>query len=212
MAAVKPVAALSSQSPAAAVLVPTPTVQQPVPVPPPPPAPPAAPAPQSAAPKPSTPKATAPRQSTPKTGTPAAQPAQTTADAGDSAESAALAAAIVSTTNAVRAQNGLGALSTSGCLTGTARSWVRNMDANDLWSHSSLAGILSTCGFTYAAENLAKISGSAAPSASTVVNAWMNSAAHKANLLATQPTYIGVVARYDTSQNAWLIVQQFGRK
>lgn len=89
-------------------------------------------------------------------------------------------------TNSARAQHGLGGLSMNGALNNSAQAKANDMIARNYWSHNTPDGtqpwwFFSQAGYSYqkAGENLAY---GFADSASTV-NGWMNSPAHKANIL-----------------------------
>lgn len=101
---------------------------------------------------------------------------------------------IITYTNNARAANGLGALSNNQKLNNSAQSKANDMIARDYWSHNTPDGtqpwwFFTQAGYNYsnAGENLAY---GFSDSASTV-DAWMNSAGHRANILGSY-TEIGV--------------------
>lgn len=97
--------------------------------------------------------------------------------------------------NTLRAQNGLSALTLDEALCDAARLKSQDMQQNRYFDHQSPTwgspfDMMRALGFSYAyaAENIA--SGSA--SAAAVLSAWMNSPAHRANLLSTRATRLGI--------------------
>lgn len=101
---------------------------------------------------------------------------------------------IIGYTNTARSQNGLGTLSNSQKLNNSAQSKANDMIARDYWSHNTPDGtqpwwFFTNAGYSYsnAGENLAY---GFSDSASTV-DAWMNSAGHRANILGSY-TEIGI--------------------
>ncbi len=112
-------------------------------------------------------------------------------------------ASVVSATNAQRKAHGLKALTVTSCLTGLAEPWARHLAGTHSLTHQSLTPFLSKCNANYAAENIADGN----VSASSVVTLWMNSSAHRANLLSSHYTHIGVGAA--KSGSTWYVVQDF---
>ena len=111
---------------------------------------------------------------------------------------------VVRLVNEIRAKNGLNPLTEDWELSRVARYKSRDMKDNNYFSHTSPVygspfNMLKSFGIKYkaAAENIAK--GQATPQA--VVNAWMNSAGHRANILNSSYTKIGV--GYVKSGNYW---------
>lgn len=105
--------------------------------------------------------------------------------------------------NEVRAQNGLGALRSSAPLAEAAEFHSRSMASRGFFAHESADGssfwkrverFYPSRGFRYwsAGENLAY--GSPSMSADGAVRAWMGSPGHRANILSTSWTEIGVGA------------------
>ena len=104
--------------------------------------------------------------------------------------------------NQERTDRGLSALVQNSSLTLAARRHSEDMACNDNWSHtgsdgSTLATRILAAGYTYswAAENIAT-SSSQYFSAQSVVNMWMNSTGHRANILSENAVHIGVGFRY----------------
>lgn len=111
---------------------------------------------------------------------------------------------VVRLVNEIRVKNGLNPLTEDWELSRAARYKSRDMKDNNYFSHTSPVygspfNMLKSFGIKYkaAAENIAK--GQATPQ--TVVNAWMNSAGHRANILNSSYTKIGV--GYVKSGNYW---------
>lgn len=102
---------------------------------------------------------------------------------------------VVSLVNAERAKNGLSPLTQDWELSRVARYKSQDMKDNSYFSHTSpIYGspfdMIKSFGISYrtAGENIAK--GQSTPQA--VVNAWMNSSGHRANILNRSYTKIGV--------------------
>lgn len=111
---------------------------------------------------------------------------------------------VVRLVNEIRAKNGLNPLTEDWELSRVARYKSQDMKNNNYFSHTSPTygspfNMMKSFGISYktAAENIAK--GQATPQA--VVNAWMNSAGHRANILNSSYTKIGV--GYVRSGNYW---------
>lgn len=102
---------------------------------------------------------------------------------------------VVRLVNDIRLQNGLNALSENWELSRVARIKSQDMKDNNYFSHTSPVygtpfQMIKNFGISYrsAGENIAK--GQQTPQA--VVNAWMNSSGHRANILNPSYTQIGV--------------------
>jgi uncharacterized YkwD family protein len=111
---------------------------------------------------------------------------------------------VVDLTNQERAKNGLTALKVDSTLSKMAHEKSRDMSANNYFSHTSPTygspfDMMKSYGITYsyAGENIAM--GQQTPE--EVVNAWMNSAGHRANILNANYNYIGV--GYVSKGNYW---------
>lgn len=122
---------------------------------------------------------------------------------------------IINLTNAKRAENGAGPVSYNAQLAQAAAAKVANMFAENYWAHNSPSGrtpwsFISSAGYkyVYAGENLARDFNDA----TSVVNAWMNSASHKSNLLDKNFKEIGVAVASGelTGNEGILVVQMFG--
>lgn len=109
---------------------------------------------------------------------------------------------VITLINQERTERGLTALVQNSSLTLAARRHSEDMACNDNWSHTGTDGsTLSTrilaAGYSYswAAENIAA-SSSQYFSPQSVVNMWMNSDGHRANILSPNAVHIGVGFRY----------------
>lgn len=118
---------------------------------------------------------------------------------------------VVRLVNEIRVKNGLNKLTEDWELSRVARYKSQDMKDNNYFSHTSPVygspfEMMKNFGISYrsAAENIAK--GQSTPQA--VVNAWMNSSGHRANILNASYTHIGV--GYVKSGNYW--TQMFIRK
>lgn len=102
---------------------------------------------------------------------------------------------LVTDMNAARHAAGLGPLAVAGGTTELARSWAEHLAAVGTLSHNpNLLTGLETHGsynWTFAAENVGY---GPASSADTLFNAYMNSAPHRANILAPEAHFVGVGA------------------
>jgi hypothetical protein len=91
--------------------------------------------------------------------------------------------------NSDRAAHGLRALQISGTLTGIAQRWAAHMAATDNLSHNSSAGAEIPSGWSTWGENVGY---STLTSASNLNSAFMASPDHRANILSTAYTEVGV--------------------
>jgi len=113
---------------------------------------------------------------------------------------------VVDLVNAERAKNGLSALTLDSSVSNVARTKSKDMATNNYFSHTSptyggAGDMLKQFGIKYTAygENIA--SGQKTPQ--EVVTAWMNSSGHRANILASDFTKIGVGYATDSSGKAY---------
>ncbi len=111
---------------------------------------------------------------------------------------------VIRLVNEIRTKNGLKTLKADWQLSRVARYKSQDMKNNNYFSHTSPVygspfEMIKNFGISYksAAENIAK--GQSTPQA--VVNAWMNSSGHRANILNSSYTKIGV--GYVASGNYW---------
>lgn len=120
------------------------------------------------------------------------RPVQGSSSVSASIQSSSAASEVVRLTNSARSQNGYAALIEDGALSDAAA--VRAREIARSFSHTrpsgaSFSSALSESGVSYlrAGENIA----SGQKSASEVVNAWMNSPGHRANILNSSYSRIG---------------------
>lgn len=157
------------------------------------------------------PTATTPPATTPPTSAPTRPPAGTTPPT-ESAPFAAEEAEVVRLVNVQRERAGCAPVTAEKRLTAAARLHSQDMAANNYFSHTSRNGTpfadrITRAGYVWrnAAENIAK--GQQDPA--DVMNSWMNSPGHKANILNCDLKEIGVgVARDAGGSLVW--TQNFG--
>ena len=120
------------------------------------------------------------------------RPVQGSSSVSAGIQSSSAASEVVRLTNSARSQNGYAALVEDGALSEAAA--VRAREIARSFSHTrpsgaSFSSALSESGVSYlrAGENIA----SGQKSASEVVNAWMNSPGHRANILNSSYSRIG---------------------
>jgi uncharacterized protein YkwD len=122
---------------------------------------------------------------------------------------------IVAETNEARAEEGLPALTINEKLTVAAQLKADDMVANKYFAHYSPAGVtpwhwFDVAGYNYieAGENLA----SGFTKTDKLMNAWLNSPTHRANIMGAQFEEIGIgVAKTVTKgKTSWYVVQMFG--
>jgi uncharacterized protein YkwD len=114
---------------------------------------------------------------------------------------------ILRATNAARANAGLRALSVNACLARLAQQHAERLAAEQTLYHQDLGTVSSACGTSTAGENVAM--NHSGPSA--MVGQWLDSPGHRANLLNSGFTLIGIgTAR--AGDGAWYGVQVFGAK
>jgi uncharacterized protein YkwD len=111
------------------------------------------------------------------------------------------ASGVLGHTNAARAANGLAGLSWNGTLASRSCTWAQHLAAAD----GDLAHSSDSSGFSWWGENVAYGYGSAA----AVVDGWMNSPGHRANILRPQFTLMGSCSATSSSGRMYW-VQQFG--
>lgn len=109
---------------------------------------------------------------------------------------------VVQYTNDERAKRGLPALKNDSKLAAIARAHSTDMIKNNYFSHVNLSGCSASCRMTAAGylwramgENIHWMSGynlSASATAKKIVTDWMNSSGHRANILSTKFTVVGV--------------------
>ncbi len=120
-------------------------------------------------------------------------------------------------TNQKRTENGLQALSNNSQLAEAASKKADDMFAKNYWAHNSPDGTTpwvfikqSGYNYVYAGENLAR----GFSSASDVVNAWMASPTHRANILSSNFKDVGFAVKSGVlnGEQTFLVVQEFGSK
>jgi uncharacterized protein YkwD len=126
-------------------------------------------------------------------------------------------AGVLTWTNAHRAEAGLGALKLDAQLNAAAKAKLDDMFAKQYFEHVSPSGagpadVVTAAGYAYIAvgENLALGN---YKDDKTLVQAWMDSPGHRANILAANYTEIGIAVGKGTyeGQTTWLAVQEFGK-
>jgi hypothetical protein len=120
--------------------------------------------------------------------------------------------------NSNRSANGLGALTVNNQLVTSATNKAQAMLASDCWDHYCPPGtspwsFILNAGYEYiyAGENL----GEGFSNSTTLMNAWMNSPTHRANVLSGNFTEIGIGFAYGSYQgnpNNTIVVVHFGSK
>lgn len=130
----------------------------------------------------------------------------TTTKAPSGGSSSTYEAQLLSLVNAERTSRGLSALRAASCPDRFAESWASHLSSTGAFSHQSLGPIMSSCGATMAAENIAR----GGISASAMVSMWMGSSGHRANILDPKLTQVGTAAVRDSS-GTWTAVQDFIR-
>lgn len=108
--------------------------------------------------------------------------------ASSSADPAQTAAELEDLTNDARADEGLPALPHSDCATTAAAERAADLVGDDDLDHAPMDPVLDACGVEVAGENLSR----ANVPADAVVEAWLGSPGHRANILDPQFTAIGV--------------------
>lgn len=118
-------------------------------------------------------------------------------------------------TNQTRIANGVGALNESALLDKSAMLKAQNMFAENYWAHNAPSGKtpwywFDQAGYVYtiAGENLARDF----DTSQGVIDGWMNSPSHRANMLASGYKDIGIAVLNGTLQGheTTLVVQHFG--
>ena len=130
---------------------------------------------------------------------------------GGNTESSGPKAEVLRIVNQERARAGCGALTADNRLANAAQRHSADMAANDYFSHTSrngdqMADRVDAAGYPWRGlgENIAK--GQATPA--SVMQAWMNSSGHRANILNCGFRNIGVGLAFDGSTPVW--TQNFG--
>lgn len=109
--------------------------------------------------------------------------------------------------NKTRARHDLRPVRLNACLTKrVAQPYARRMASTGNFEHQQMSTLISTCPrFGWAGENIAY----GYPTAKSVMQAWMNSEGHRANLLKPQYTHVGLgLTKSANGTRYW--VQDFG--
>jgi uncharacterized protein YkwD len=126
-------------------------------------------------------------------------------------------AGVLTWTNSHRADAGLGALKLDAQLNAAAKAKLDDMFVRQYFEHVSPSGagpadVVTAAGYAYIAvgENLALGN---YKDDRTLVQAWMDSPGHRANILGASYTEIGIAVGKGTyeGQTTWLAVQEFGK-
>lgn len=127
-------------------------------------------------------------------------------------------AIVLKWTNQYRADNGLAALTVNDLLVKAAQNKTDDMFKNQYFEHVSPSGVtpaqvVTTAGYSYkvTGENLAL---GDFKDEKDLVDAWMASPGHRANILNTEYTEIGIATGFNTFEDrgkTWLAVQEFGK-
>lgn len=121
-----------------------------------------------------------------------------------------LRAAIFRATNRRRAARDLPLLTESPCAAGFAVRHTSWMAEEGELAHGDLDRLRERCAVPGAAENIAAFRTSALD-AKTVLKAWMDSPAHRANILDPGLDHLGVGVAFDASSGRWYTTQDFLR-
>jgi len=97
---------------------------------------------------------------------------------------------VLTLTNLERTRRGLRALAPSACADRFADSWATTIAGRSALSHQQLGPIRSACGARRVGENVAR----GKVTADAMVQMWMNSPGHRANLLNATFSHLGVGA------------------
>lgn len=124
------------------------------------------------------------------------------------AELVALQDAILEETNRRRENHGLTPLQPSTCATEFAMEHSAWMAEVDELAHADLTDLRARCDAPAAAENIAAVGGSSLD-AKSVVQAWMDSPGHRANILHPDLTHLGVGVAHDAADGRWYATQDF---
>ncbi|GAA4118145.1 hypothetical protein GCM10022215_19390 [Nocardioides fonticola] len=112
----------------------------------------------------------------------------------------------IAATNHERTSRSIKALTKDSCLQKMAVKQARKEAKANSMFHQSMNPIMQKCGMNLVGENVAY----GFSSGQAVVNAWMNSPEHKANILESRFTRIGFGARQSAS-GVWFVSEVFGR-
>lgn len=108
--------------------------------------------------------------------------------------------------NRRRAAHGLRPLRFAYCADASATRWARYLARNNQFYHQSMTDVLNRCDAQYAGETLGR--GAMAPR--KLVRMWMESPGHRAVLLSTKSTRLGIGAAPD-AYGRWVVAANFIR-
>jgi uncharacterized protein YkwD len=106
--------------------------------------------------------------------------------------------------NGDRAANGLGALCGNGQLAGAAQNWANWMAQNQTLTHQDLSGVLAGTPFNAIAENILDGPGGMSPGDMEAL--WIQSPAHRQNILNGAYTAAGVGIAHSPDGRVWAVV------
>jgi uncharacterized protein YkwD len=103
-----------------------------------------------------------------------------------------------------RAVAGLAPLCSNGALAAYAQRWATWMAQNQSLTHQDLQALLGGTGFSTVGENILDGPGSMTPA--QMEAAWMNSPAHRQNILSAAYSAAGVGIASDSAGQIWVVV------
>lgn len=115
--------------------------------------------------------------------------------------------AVHAATNAIRVDHDLEKVRTKRCVDRFANRQAKRMAEKEEMFHQDLEPILEKCGLSLVGENVAF----GFTKAGTLLQAWMDSPGHRANILEPRYRQLGVGAR-KSEAGTWYVAQVFGRK
>lgn len=119
-----------------------------------------------------------------------------------------LGSEILEETNRRRAEHGLALLSASPCATTFAERHSEHMAAEGDIAHADLSALKEECSAPEVAENIAAVWATTLDP-SVVVDLWMGSELHRANILDPALTHLGVGVAHDPATGKWYATQDF---
>lgn len=133
----------------------------------------------------------------------------TTATTDDAVEAMDdLELAVLTATNRRRANHDLPPLQPSACAAGFAGEQSDTMAATGTFAHADLADLQNRCGGGRLAENIATGFGTEV-TAQDLLQLWMASEGHRANILDPHLTHLGVGVAVDAGSGRWYATQDF---
>jgi uncharacterized protein YkwD len=112
--------------------------------------------------------------------------------------------AVIDAMNGDRAAGGLGGLCGNGQLMNYAQAWANTMAQNASLTHQGLGNILAGTAFSSVGENI--LVGPGSMSAGQMEVAWMNSPAHRENIMSGAYSAAGVGMAYSSDGQIWVCV------